>query len=231
MKKFTRTLSFRRKHAPKTTSSEDQRSSYWEEDSYKVKHGQIVFPVKYLGSLEVTKSRGTDICHEAAMAMMKNHKRKKTSLVININGVRVTDENTKVSSRSNNITFFTVYVNNDYFLSANDAVANQLLLDQTVEKISFCTPDPKDDRLFSYICRDGTSMKWLCHSFLTDKASGERISNALGSAFSESYLRKEDLRKKEVANEVCSVSLLLFDFIFIFFKTMCRIYIYIYMIN
>ncbi|EDV28781.1 uncharacterized protein TRIADDRAFT_19677 [Trichoplax adhaerens] len=198
MKKFTRTLSFRRKHAPKTTSSEDQRSSYWEEDSYKVKHGQIVFPVKYLGSLEVTKSRGTDICHEAAMAMMKNHKRKKTSLVININGVRVTDENTK-----------------------------QLLLDQTVEKISFCTPDPKDDRLFSYICRDGTSMKWLCHSFLTDKASGERISNALGSAFSESYLRKEDLRKKEVANEVCSVSLLLFDFIFIFFKTMCLIYIYI----
>lgn len=41
-----------------------------------------------------------------------------------------------------------------------------LVIDQTIEKVSFCTPDPGNDRVFSYICREGTTRRWMCHSFL-----------------------------------------------------------------
>lgn len=40
-----------------------------------------------------------------------------------------------------------------------------LVVDQVIEKVSFCTPDPNDEKLFSYICRDGTTRRWMCHSF------------------------------------------------------------------
>lgn len=41
-----------------------------------------------------------------------------------------------------------------------------LVIDQTIEKVSFCTPDPGNDRVFSYICREGTTRRWMCHSFI-----------------------------------------------------------------
>jgi len=46
-----------------------------------------------------------------------------------------------------------------------------LLLDQTIEKVSFCAPDRNYERAFSYICRDGTTRRWLCHSFFAVKES------------------------------------------------------------
>ena len=41
-----------------------------------------------------------------------------------------------------------------------------LVIDQTIEKVSFCTPDPSNERVFSYICRDGTTRRWICHCFI-----------------------------------------------------------------
>lgn len=35
--------------------------------------------------------------------------------------------------------------------------SQQLIVDQTIEKVSFCAPDRNHDRGFSYICRDGGS--------------------------------------------------------------------------
>ena len=40
-----------------------------------------------------------------------------------------------------------------------------LIVDQTIEKVSFCAPDRHNDKGFSYICRDGTTRRWLCHCF------------------------------------------------------------------
>lgn len=46
-----------------------------------------------------------------------------------------------------------------------------LIVDQTIEKVSFCAPDRNHERGFSYICRDGTTRRWMAHGFLSTKDS------------------------------------------------------------
>ncbi len=53
-----------------------------------------------------------------------------------------------------------------------------LIVDQTIEKVSFCAPDRNHEKGFSYICRDGTTRRWMCHGFLASKDS-VRIVNEL----------------------------------------------------
>ncbi|EGW06415.1 Uncharacterized aarF domain-containing protein kinase 4 [Cricetulus griseus] len=71
-----------------------------------------------------------------------------------------------------------------------------LLVDQTIEKVSFCAPDRNLDKAFSYICRDGPARRWICHCFLALKDSGERLSHAVGCAFAACLERKQR-REKE----------------------------------
>lgn len=66
-----------------------------------------------------------------------------------------------------------------------------LIVDQTIEKVSFCAPDRNHERGFSYICRDGTTRRWMCHGFLANKDSGERLSHAVGCAFAVCLERKQ----------------------------------------
>lgn len=73
-----------------------------------------------------------------------------------------------------------------------------LIVDQTIEKVSFCAPDRNHDRGFSYICRDGTTRRWMCHGFLALRESGERLSHAVGCAFAVCLERKQR-RDKECA--------------------------------
>ena len=91
--------------------------------------------------MEVFESRGMTVCEEA-LKKLKNSKKKsvKAILYINGDGLRVVDYETK-----------------------------GLLLDQTIEKVSFCAPDHNYDRGFSYICRDGTTRRWICHGFMAVK--------------------------------------------------------------
>lgn len=61
-----------------------------------------------------------------------------------------------------------------------------MILDQTIEKVSFCAPDRNFERAFSYICRDGTTRRWICHCFMAIKDSvGVRSSQlmAAGTGF------------------------------------------------
>ena len=44
-----------------------------------------------------------------------------------------------------------------------------LIVDQTIEKVSFCAPDRNHEKGFAYICRDGTTRRWMCHGFLAIK--------------------------------------------------------------
>ena len=44
-------------------------------------------------------------------------------------------------------------------LRVADSETKGLVLDQTIEKVSFCAPDRNFERGFSYICRDGTTRR------------------------------------------------------------------------
>ncbi|CAG2062274.1 unnamed protein product [Timema podura] len=46
-------------------------------------------------------------------------------------------------------------------------------------------------RASTYICRDGTTRRWMCHGFLALKESGERLSHAVGCAFAACLERKQ----------------------------------------
>lgn len=170
IRRIRRTLSFRskkKKQGDGSTSGAAGGGSNqnWENDANNIKNGGCTFEVKYLGSIEVSESRGTQVCSQAAHQMKMSSagkKKQRVTLSVTEETLRVTDDETKI-----------------------------MVVDQVIEKVSFCTPDPHDEKLFSYICRDGTSRRWLCHSFKGIKDSGERISHAVGCAFAACLAKKQ----------------------------------------
>ena len=181
--------SFRSSFRRKEESTEEPHSGsarQWPADEAAVKTNTCSFEVKYLGNVEVGErfkyahirdlvfqvfeSRGMQVCEEA-VKNLKNSKRRpiKGTLHISGDGLRVSDTDTK-----------------------------GLVLDQTIEKVSFCAPDRNFEKGFSYICRDGTTRRWLCHGFMATKDTGERLSHAVGCAFAI-CLEKKQKRDKECA--------------------------------
>ncbi|XP_023559195.1 protein numb homolog isoform X2 [Octodon degus] len=158
---------------------EASRPHQWQTDEEGVRTGKCSFPVKYLGHVEVDESRGMHICEEAVKRLKTERKffkgffgktgkkAVKAVLWVSADGLRVVDEKTK-----------------------------DLIVDQTIEKVSFCAPDRNFDRAFSYICRDGTTRRWICHCFMAVKDTGERLSHAVGCAFAACLERKQK-REKE----------------------------------
>ncbi|XP_078262323.1 protein numb homolog isoform X2 [Rhinoraja longicauda] len=158
---------------------ESSRPHQWQTDEEAVRIGKCSFQVKYLGHVEVDESRGMHICEEAVKKLKSERKffkalfgkagkkAVKAMLWVSADGLRVVDEKTK-----------------------------DLIVDQTIEKVSFCAPDRNFDKAFSYICRDGTTRRWICHCFLAVRDSGERLSHAVGCAFAACLERKQK-REKE----------------------------------
>ncbi|XP_028638005.1 protein numb homolog isoform X4 [Grammomys surdaster] len=158
---------------------EASRPHQWQTDEEGVRTGKCSFPVKYLGHVEVEESRGMHICEDAVKRLKAERKffkgffgktgkkAVKAVLWVSADGLRVVDEKTK-----------------------------DLIVDQTIEKVSFCAPDRNFDRAFSYICRDGTTRRWICHCFMAVKDTGERLSHAVGCAFAACLERKQK-REKE----------------------------------
>ncbi|XP_071223079.1 protein numb homolog isoform X3 [Salvelinus alpinus] len=147
---------------------ESSRPHQWQTDEEAVRSGKCSFAVKYLGHVEVEESRGMHIC-EGAVKRLKTAGKKAVRAVlwVSADGLRVVDDKTK-----------------------------DLILDQTIEKVSFCAPDRNFERAFSYICRDGTTRRWICHCFMAIKDSGERLSHSVGCAFAACLERKQR-REKE----------------------------------
>jgi numb-like protein len=93
-----------------------------------------------------------------------------------------------------------------------DEANKTLLVDQTIEKVSFCAPDRHHENGFAYICRDGTTRRWLCHGFMAAKdtlkgcgpgcSGGERLSHAVGCAFSVCLEKKQKREREHVSMEV-----------------------------
>jgi len=149
------------------------KSKLWQQDEIAVRAGTCSFDVKYLGNMEVYESRGMTVCEEA-LKKLKSSKKKSVRAILYINGdgLRVVDYETK-----------------------------GLLLDQTIEKVSFCAPDHNYERGFSYICRDGTTRRWMCHGFMAVKETGDRLSHAVGCAFAIC------LEKKQKRDQDCAVTM------------------------
>ncbi|XP_036811291.1 protein numb homolog isoform X3 [Oncorhynchus mykiss] len=158
---------------------ESSRPHQWQTDEESVRSGKCSFAVKYLGHVEVEESRGMHICEGAVKRLKTDRtffkgfftkagkKAVKAVLWVSADGLRVVDDKTK-----------------------------DLILDQTIEKVSFCAPDRNFERAFSYICRDGTTRRWICHCFMAIKDSGERLSHSVGCAFAACLERKQK-REKE----------------------------------
>nr|XP_057934463.1 protein numb homolog isoform X3 [Doryrhamphus excisus] len=147
---------------------ESSRPHQWQTDEEAVRSGKCSFAVKYLGHVEVEESRGMHICEDAVKRLKTAGKKAvRAVLWVSADGLRVVDDKTK-----------------------------DLILDQTIEKVSFCAPDRNFERAFSYICRDGTTRRWICHCFMAVKDSGERLSHAVGCAFAACLERKQK-REKE----------------------------------
>ncbi|OCT68019.1 numb-like protein isoform X2 [Xenopus laevis] len=158
--------SLRRKK--QTYVPEASRPHQWGADEEAVRRGKCSFPVRYLGHVEVEESRGMHVCEDAVKKLKTLGKKSvKAILWVSADGLRVVDDKTK-----------------------------DLIVDQTIEKVSFCAPDRNFDKAFSYICRDGTTRRWICHCFLALKDSGERLSHAVGCAFAACLERKQK-REKE----------------------------------
>ncbi|KAL7831601.1 hypothetical protein AOLI_G00291490 [Acnodon oligacanthus] len=147
---------------------EASRPHQWQADEEAVRKGKCNFAVRYLGLVEVEESRGMHVCEEAVKKLKVSGKKTvKAVLWVSADGLRVVDDKTK-----------------------------DLIVDQTIEKVSFCAPDRNYDKAFSYICRDGTTRRWICHCFMAIKDSGERLSHAVGCAFAACLERKQR-REKE----------------------------------
>lgn len=147
---------------------ESSKPHEWEDDEKAVRTGGCSFAVKYLGCLEVFDSRGMQVC-EDALKILRSSRRRPVKAVLHVtgDGLRVVDDEKRT-----------------------------LIVDQTIEKVSFCAPDRFHERGFSYICRDGTTRRWMCHGFHASKDSGERISHAVGCAFAV-CLEKKQKRDRE----------------------------------
>ncbi|XP_078714726.1 numb-like protein isoform X1 [Lampetra fluviatilis] len=148
---------------------EASRPHQWQSDEEAVRRGQCSFPVKYLGCVEVEDSRGMQVCEEAIKRLKSSGQKKTRAMLwVSADGLRVVEDSTK-----------------------------DLIVDQLIEKVSFCAPDRNLERAFSYICRDGTTRRWMCHCFMAARDSqGERLSHAVGCAFTVCLERKQR-REKE----------------------------------
>ncbi|XP_043190551.1 protein numb-like [Amphibalanus amphitrite] len=145
------------------------RPNQWANDEAAVKNGICSFHVKYLGCAQVYESRGLHVCEDALRMLKSQRRRVRSVLFISGDRLRVVADETK-----------------------------ELLVDQTIEKVSFCAPDRSSDRGFSYICRDGATRRWMCHGFIATRDSGpdqlvtgERLSHAVGVAFGLCLERKQ----------------------------------------
>ena len=154
---------------------EGEKPSEWEDDEADVRRGKCSFNVLYLGSLEVQESRGMEVCEDTVKALKRSKDKKKPTkgvLHVSGDGLRVVDKHSR-----------------------------GMIVDQVIEKVSFCAPDRNYDKGFAYICRDGTTRRWLCHAFMAVTESGDRLSHAVGCAFAIC------LEKKKQREADCGVTM------------------------
>ena len=137
----------------------------WDTDRALVMSCGVSFPVKYLGSAVVEKGRGIEICEQAILTIKASARPKRRMvLTVRFDCIRAVGDDSQ-----------------------------EVVFDQPIEKVSYCSPYPDQTKLFSYISRDTAARRWMCHSFYAVKDPGERICHAMGCAFT-ACMRKQQER-------------------------------------
>ncbi|KAF6040715.1 hypothetical protein EB796_000982 [Bugula neritina] len=181
----------------KSLSADEQKNLEFVADKERVKTGSCSFPVKYLGFLEVFKPSGRDMC-ELVGKVLRAKKRDEKS-----------KRRLKPSDRSSTAVGV-MFINADSLrfvaspkmcrkLPSASKNKGSLIIDQAMDRIFFCSPDRNYQDGFSYISRDFSTERWLCHSFQAVYDSGDRVSHAICCAFSVCFERK----KAADSNRVC----------------------------
>lgn len=154
MHKLKRKLSLVRKKDLSTDEVESEDD--WQEDEMKVRKGTCNFLLHYIGCLQVMDSKGIEVCEEATKKVVEKTEKPYKTVIFQVRG-----EHLKTVNEEN----------------------GELLMDQLVERVSFCSPNRQDVKGFAYICRDSATRSWVCHVFISLKEKGERVSYAVGYAF------------------------------------------------
>ncbi|KAL7674566.1 hypothetical protein ACOME3_000843 [Neoechinorhynchus agilis] len=124
-------------------------------DIQRIKEGTCRFSVKYLGSKIVCDSRGAYICS----GVIQSFQRKKNKL------------------RG------TLYICVDGFRFIKEGKYQEILIDQIIEGISYCSSDELFPYSVAFICIDDLTECFICYAFKVKDAKGERVSQAMDSAF------------------------------------------------
>ena len=84
---------------------------------------------------------------EAAVETLKLQKQRTVRGTMYVSGdsIRLVDDDTKAQVRD------------ELVEKSKSVIHSSQIIDQTIEKVSFCAPDRNFERGFSYICRDGTT--------------------------------------------------------------------------
>ncbi|KAI6645641.1 Protein numb [Oopsacas minuta] len=158
----------KRSEAGKARELEKQESNQWERDKEKVFNSCVSFNVKVLGEISVDEARGVEICEYAVKDIPYKKNKTRGLLKIYAHGLTLVEEK-----------------------------SSALLINQTIEKVSFCCALPSNDRIFTYIARDSFTRQWLCHAFVTTKGlSADRVSHACACAFTACLQKKQRERTK-----------------------------------
>uniref|UniRef100_A0A915BKL3 PID domain-containing protein n=1 Tax=Parascaris univalens TaxID=6257 RepID=A0A915BKL3_PARUN len=146
-------------------------------------NGRVEYSVKMLGVTEVNEPKGTHVIREAIHAIrfqlqvsrsVTGHsgaKLKKVDLQINVDGVTVVENKTKM-----------------------------VLHKYPLHRISFCADDKQDKRVFSFIAKAENSQRHDCFVFLSEKLA-EQITLTVGEAFDLAYQKFLENNGRELENK------------------------------
>lgn len=147
-------------------------------------NGRVEYSVKFFGTREVDKAKGTDTIRDALTAIRfqiqvkhgetghSGSKLQKVDIQINIEGVTIVDTKTKM-----------------------------VLYRYPLPRISFAADDKQDKRIFSFIARAEEDVnRHDCFIFLSDKMA-EQITLTIGEAFDLAYKRYMDKNKTTLENQ------------------------------
>ncbi|KHN86846.1 Cell death protein 6 [Toxocara canis] len=146
-------------------------------------NGRVEYSVKMLGVTEVNEPKGTHVIREAIHAIrfqlqvsrsVTGHsgaKLKKVDLQINVDGVTIVDNKTKM-----------------------------VLHKYPLHRISFCADDKQDKRVFSFIAKAENSQRHDCFVFLSEKLA-EQITLTVGEAFDLAYEKFLQKNGRELENK------------------------------
>lgn len=158
----------KRSEAGRARQRENHESSVWEKDKELVFHSCATFNVKVLGEVAVEEARGIETCEFAVKDMPYRKNKTKGLFKIYSNGLTFVEEKT-----------------------------NSLAINQPIEKVSFCCALPSNERIFTYISRDGFAKQWVCHAFVTTKGvTADRVSHACACAFTACLQKKQEEHKR-----------------------------------